>query len=183
MKRLYVLLSFLVLAFASLWQGTADAGQHCVLVVPLQGNESLLNTCDQCRMVQVTRARAGGGIQGKRQYAVPPRMKVDLNFNSPGKTRIFSDRPCGKERPSVPYKDARDGRNPQCVKLAMLKTGKPALINSCPACRQVELEYEIRNVGLKQETETVKARSVGILTPHPEAIDVRIRGDKNCLRR
>lgn len=178
---------FLLLA---LWAAMAAtparaAGDRCVVVIPQQGNEALYNGCNECRMIQVTRARSGGGIQGQRSYAVPAKSRVDLTFAAPGKTRILTERPCGVEKPDAPYPNAPEmgGDQAKCVQLSMMKGNKPAMVNSCPACRMVELVYDIRNVGQKRETNMISPSAVAVLQPHPEATNVIILSDRACPKR
>lgn len=187
--RRFLLLIGTAWAIAAAMPASA-AGDRCVVVVPQQGNEALYNGCDQCRMITVSRARSAGGVQGQRSYAVPARTRVDLTFATPGKTRILTDRPCGVEKPDAPYPDAvpSDPTRPgdaraQCVRLTMMKGGKPALVNSCPACREVDLVYEIRKFGQKRETNSVSPSAIAVLNPHPEATDVYILGDRACPKR
>lgn len=182
MKKILILAAALI---ALLSPATASAASdRCVVVVPAQGNEALFNACGQCRIVEVTRNRPGVAMKGKRTYAVPARAKIDLTFHGPGKTRIQSERPCRSSNIDQPLSQ-RGGsflkdKKISCVKIQVLKNGSPALVNTCAVCRQVVIEYDIKGVGPKRETNTVKPRAYAILNPHPEATDARILRDRGC---
>lgn len=160
----------------------AAARGRCLFVVPIQGNEALVNRCGQCMMGQVIRARTTGGMQGQRTFAVPAKTSVDLTFNYPGKTRVLSERACGPDPATTPYKDASGNRasNLSCVKMTQTNTGKSAMVNSCTVCRAVELEVLTRKDGTKIETETIRANTIALLKSYPDARAVRIRGEKAC---
>ena len=173
MKFLFILLAAMAALAAPSTPATAKG--KCVLVIPRQGDEALINTCDVCRVVEVTRSRAMGGVQGKRIYAVPAKAVIDLTFHGSGKTRIKLERPCGERS------EKRSNNNEtQCVKLKMLRSGQPGLVNKCPACRRVDVAYATPKSGFKREVFDVNPNAIKILNPPPGATDAVIARDRNC---
>lgn len=68
--------------------------QLCVLLLPDDAVELLVNRCGACREVTLQRVRDGGGIPSVRSLMLPGDAAFQTPFRGPGRTRIVGERNC-----------------------------------------------------------------------------------------
>lgn len=151
---------------------------RCSRLVRLQGRDVLVNTCGQCRNVQIARSRGGGALPELRTFRLEGGGRLDLPFKGPGSTRISTDESCALDT----AEDRRDGRavqeaNAQCIFIARVARGY-VVFNRCPACRStvvrwsypdgVENNYSVA-IEPRKTLAIPKGTEVGISVAHEES--------------
>lgn len=175
------LIATALFAVSALIIPTDAEAKRCVVAVPIQGLQMLVNTCAQCKVVKISRARPGGGQASRRTYAVPARSKIELNFKGPGQTRVESEGPCRSK--TAPAQKAATSSTPQCIGFTRLKTGKSVLKNNCQTCRQAVIDFHFPSAPVRREKYAIAGHAYSPLKNHPGATDVYIRSEGVCRGR
>lgn len=124
----------------------ADAAERCLRIIRQGDIETLVNSCNTCRVAALIRSRPGSEVPDSRRYDVLPKSTFPVPFRGPGSTRITSDYPCpgekGGDKDLLNQKaDAApaDGK-PECVSLEQAQGVGVVLVNKCGKCRAVAIE-------------------------------------------
>ncbi|MEX0694940.1 MAG: hypothetical protein WD075_10875 [Rhodospirillales bacterium] len=146
MLRLLALLIpavFIVLIGISLPVQNTEAAERCVRLIR-QGNiETLINTCDVCRVASIIRSRPGNEVPVGREINVQARSDFPVPFKGPGRSRIKAERACpgeaGAPKDLMTAFDKPESE-PKCVSMERADTIGIVLVNRCGECRAVAIE-------------------------------------------
>ena len=115
---------------------------QCSVLLPTGGGEVIINQCDKCRIVNITRKRPGNTMPVTRSYNIQPKSKIDLPFRGPGRSRITSELPCKGDPGAVinladPNRGKRkkDKTSELCITMEQSPDGGVQLINTCKVCK------------------------------------------------
>jgi hypothetical protein len=169
------LLSALLLTAALAAPSTASATQCIAQVRDVRG-ETLINRCGECRLVDIQHQRRGGGFLTKRSYRIPGKTSQPLPFKGPGSTRIVSDTACESENSAATEPRIRGA---ECGKLIKRPDGRPALINTCSACRGVVLERTMETGQTLRQVYTLGGRAI-IPINLRGAVQLEVVGELSC---
>ena len=110
-------------------------GADCIRHARTGTGEVLVNRCDACMVVGVTRLRRGIAVPEVRKFNVMGKTSVNLPFRGPGRTNLGTIYPCHQANLVKPETMADDS-DKKCITLETdNKTGGVYLVNNCRACR------------------------------------------------
>lgn len=161
--------------------GAPDAGllrrvaATCVRLSEFGGNKTLINSCNECRIVRMSRKRPSDKVPVLRTFTMPPRAKIDLTIKGPGRNRITGDDPCRGEAPEPEIK----GDDQKCVQVRRAGPGKYVVINTCAACRALIVE-RIDHQGQSKRTTMTLARLTNAPLNAEGAAQARIIAESSC---
>lgn len=139
----FAVVAVTVVCIAAAYVTPVDAAERCLRIVRNGNIETLVNTCDTCRIAALIRSRPGSEVPVSRRFNVQGRSTFPVPFKGPGRTRITSDYPCpgdgGDKDLLTTEKDAKPNE-PQCVSLENSRDFGVVLVNRCGACRAVAIE-------------------------------------------
>lgn len=128
---------------------TEAALLKCTRLIPTGGREVIINQCNKCRIVNITRKRPGNAVPVTRTYNVRPKSKIDLPFRGPGRSRITSELPCkGDPGGAINLIDEDRGKKKArkkvevCVAMERTPGGGVRLVNSCKVCKAALIERQ-----------------------------------------
>jgi hypothetical protein len=149
----------------------------CTRLIRRSGRETLINTCNSCRLVGVTRKRAGIPTPVRREFSLAGRSQFPVPFRGPGVSRITSDIMCkGQPNPNA----APVNTEKKCVSLEQRPQGKVVMVNSCGTCRGVAIQRMTRaGQSLGLQAYKIFPQAVVMVTPKGAA-RVAIAGEVAC---
>ena len=159
------------------------APNKCTRLLPTGGREVIINACNACRIVNITRKRPGNAVPVTRSYNVQPKSKITVPFRGPGRSRITSELPC-KGEPGA----ARNLMDPEpkkketevCVALEKTKDGGVLLVNTCTVCKAALIERQYQFGGSpKRQAYKVEAKS-SVPVPPNGAANVGFLAEVDC---
>lgn len=122
----------------------ADAAERCLRIVRQGAIETLVNTCDACRIASLIRSRPGSEVPVGRRFNVQAKSTFPVPFRGPGTTRIKSEFPCpgekGGDQDIMNIKQEAKPGTPECVSLEQASDIGIVLVNRCGTCRAVAIE-------------------------------------------
>lgn len=132
-------LAGVLLGLAMSWMWVASAwgaapGSQCIRLVEESGREILLNTCTDCRSVDVSRKRPGSQPANTRSYMMAGESRMTLPFRGPGHTRVVAETAC------TGADDQMAGEDRKCVTMHNTADRGMVLVNGCQVCRKVDFE-------------------------------------------
>lgn len=141
---------FAALIGTSLPVQDAEAAERCIRLIR-QGNiETLINTCDVCRVASIIRSRPGNEVPVGREINVQARSDFPVPFRGPGRSRIKAERACpgeaGAPKDLMQAFDKPESE-PKCVSMERADNIGIVLINRCGVCRAVAIERVNGNGG------------------------------------
>lgn len=156
-----------ILILLSALVSPADAGApQCARTYAQGHSEFVINTCNTCRRVSITRRRIGAnGAPVMRTYDLRPKMKFPLPFKGPGRSRVTSDVPCRDELGGGrdilnPGKGRRTETAKTCVSLQGTGKNGVVLVNQCSECRAAAIaRYTSSGRSLGRQFYKLNARS------------------------
>lgn len=154
----------------------SQATGRCVQAVNRVSGDLLVNTCNECRLAQISHRRPTNGFPVRRAYRVPANGRIDLTFRGSGQTRVVDDSPCDP----APV-ETQDGHK-DCAKLVRGKDGEPTLANACPVCRGVVIERVAGN-GLRQRQVFTLTGLTMVPVPSRGAAGVRVITEMPCPKK
>ncbi len=179
-----IVLLGVIFAVDTLTPPTASAALNkCTQLLPTGGREVIINTCNVCRIVNITRKRPGNAVPVTRSYNVQPKSKITVPFRGPGRSRITSELPC-KGAPGA----ARNLMDPEpkkkgpevCVALEKSKDGGVLLVNRCTVCKAALIERQDQSGGNpKRQAYKVEAKST-VPVPQNGAAKVGFLAEVDC---
>ena len=114
-------------------------GADCIRHGRTGTGEVLVNKCNACMVVGVTRLRHGYSNPEVRKFNVMANMTLPLPFRGPGRTSLGSIYPC-KQANLVKPETLVDDSNKTCITLETDKdNGGVFLVNNCRACRAAQV--------------------------------------------
>jgi len=138
MVRAVCLILFLAVMLTLAATDAGAAADRCVRLVRVPGGETLVNGCDQCKMINVQRRRPGVAVPSVRKITLPQQSSQPLPFRCPGQTRVIGVGTCQDE---APFRTGTKMTEPaKCVRFEQTATGDAMLVNSCQVCRVVGVE-------------------------------------------
>ena len=186
MKRNFITYSLIVLAMLFVWQMSttpAKAALKCSRLVKSVGGEKIINTCGNCRIVNIQRKRPSAAAPINRTLTLAPKTTTDLSFRGPGQSRILSDTPCHPEGASASGKSQspeEDGK--RCIQMQRtMKAGVSglALTNTCGECRTAVVDRIAANGARRSQNVAIGGRS-SIPLPSMGAVQAGIMNEKPC---
>jgi hypothetical protein len=134
--------------FASILPSSAVAKtSRCAIIIPTSGREILVNQCNKCLVINITRKRPGNAIPATRSYNVQPKSRFTLPFRGPGRSRVTSVLPCkGEPGAAENLMDPDFGKmrkKPEkktCVSIERSLAGDLQLVNDCNTCKAALIE-------------------------------------------
>ena len=159
----------------------APAPADCVRHVRGAHSEALVNRCDACMVVGVTRNRRGIPTPEVRSFHVLANSTYDLPFRGPGRTSVGSIVPCDGANLAKP--ESLGQAEQQCIRLETDgKTGGVFLVNTCRVCRAAAVVRMAANgKPLGQSSYVIGGK--GNLRLAPEgAAKVGLTGEDDCPR-
>jgi len=151
----------------------------CTRLVRRGSSETLINTCNTCRIVSVTRKRKGIATPTRREFNLSARSQFPVPFRGPGSSRITSDILCkgAKSKNAHPVNSAQDKK---CVALEQRPGGKVVLVNSCGSCRGVAV-HRVNKAGRSLGLQAYKLFPQAVARVAPKgAASVIISGEVAC---
>jgi len=151
----------------------------CTRLVRRGGSDTLINTCNTCRIVSVTRKRKGISTPTRREFNLAARSQFPVPFRGPGSSRITSDILCkgAKSKNAHPVNSAQDKK---CVALEQRPGGKVVLVNSCQSCRGVAV-HRVNKAGRSLGLQAYKLFPQASARVAPKgAASVTISGEVSC---
>lgn len=110
-------------------------GNNCIRHGRTGTGEVLVNRCDACMVVGVTRLRRGIAAPEVRKFNVMGHMTIPLPFRGPGRTSLGSIYPC-EQANLVKPETLADDSDKKCITLETdRQSGGVFLVNNCRACR------------------------------------------------
>jgi len=149
----------------------------CSHLVSGPGGETLVNTCDMCRIVTVQRKRPGADAPISRTLTVGGQTRNELSFRGPGHSRIIADVPCRQKQPGASPTPGGEGEQ-RCIMMQQAG-GRLALFNLCEECRAVVVERIDKKGGRRMQTLSVGGKSAAPLESQG-ATGARILSEKSC---
>ncbi len=179
-----IILAGLALAAGTLTPPAASAAPNkCTRLLPTGGREVIINMCNACRIVNITRKRPGNAVPVTRSYNVQPKSKITVPFRGPGRSRITSELPC-KGEPGA----ARNLMDPEpekkkpevCVALEKSRDGGVLLVNTCTVCKAALIERQDLSGGNpNRQAYKVEAKSA-VPVPQNGAARVGFLAEVDC---
>ncbi|MGB0684252.1 MAG: hypothetical protein ACPGOV_16225 [Magnetovibrionaceae bacterium] len=149
----------------------------CVQVVNLQGRPSLINRCNQCRIVSLQRKRPSDTVPISRTFTIPAKSTIEHAFRGPGRTRITSDAACEAVTPNPQSGGVASADGERCI--GFRKAGGQILVvNTCRVCRTAQIE-RFGNGPASQATVMVGPRSFSALA-REGASQARVLAEAGC---
>ena len=150
----------------------------CARLVRLEGRDVVVNTCGQCRNVQILRSRGGSGLPELRTFRVEQQSRLALPYKGPGNTRISSDEACAPETVES-YQDSRAvaEATAQCILIGKVARGY-VVLNRCPKCRSTVMRWTYPDgteknfplaIDARKSVAVPKGSELGISVVHEEA--------------
>ncbi len=116
------------------------ARAECAVVSRVAGQSILVNTCGECRSIQVVKDRSGNALPSMRTFVLNPGERFPLPFKGPGGTRVTNDAPCREYSSAEKQKEREVAEaNQRCV-FPMQTDRGIVLVNGCSTCRSVVVE-------------------------------------------
>jgi len=156
----------------------------CTRLLPTGGREIIINQCNKCRVVNITRKRPGNAVPVTRSFNVQPGSQITVPFRGPGRSRITSELPCkGEEGAAENLADPnpRKKKAPeQCVAMQQTPSGSISLINKCKKCKAALIERQNRTGGEgRRQAYKVSGKSA-IEVPSNGAAQVALLAEVDC---
>lgn len=160
---------------------------QCTLLLPTGGREVIINQCNKCRIVNITRKRPGNVVPVTRTYNVQPKSKIDLPFRGPGRSRITSELPCKGDPGAAENlidpdrgKKKTDKKDETCIALEPSPDGGVQLINKCNVCKAALIERQDASGanGKRQAYKVISKTPVPV--PSNGAAQVALLAEVNC---
>jgi len=156
-----------------------NVAAKCTRLIRRGNRETLVNTCDTCRVVGVIRKRVGISTPVRREFNLAARSQFPVPFRGPGSSRITSDIPC-KGVQKQAGRPANPAQGKKCVTLEQRPQGGVVLVNSCRTCRGVavnRIDQGGRSLGL--QAYKLFPQAVARVAPKG-AVSVAISGEVAC---
>ncbi len=116
------------------------ATTKCVRLLRRGNQETLVNTCDTCMIVGVTRKRTGIAVPVRRSFNLRSGASFAMPFRGPGASRITSSQTCQDEVADARDSDKKKTANNQCLELKPGNNGTAIIVNGCGACRAAAIQ-------------------------------------------
>jgi len=156
-----------------------QVGGGCTRLLRLEGRDVLVNTCSDCRNVQIVRSRSGGGLPEVRTFRVEPKNRFALPYKTAGSTRITSDEACAPQSADDRKNDrAVAEASAQCVLIAKVARGY-VLLNRCPACRSTVVRWSYADGSEKNFPLVIDARK-SVAVPNAGEVGVTVAHEEPC---
>lgn len=155
-------------------------GTDCIRHARTGTGEVLVNRCDACMVVGVTRLRRGIAVPEVRKFNVMGGMTVDLPFRGPGRTNLGAIYPC-KQANLVKPETMADDSDKRCITLETdRQTGGVFLVNNCRGCRAASV-LRMANNGRPLGRQAYVIGGLGNLRlPSQGAAKVGLMGEDDC---
>lgn len=142
----------------------AAVGERCVRLVRSSGGDVLVNDCNSCRTVKVSRTRPTDDPPLMRDFTVTANGRLPLSFKGPGNSRVTSELPC-EGTPGASTNLLKPGPTHAqqnavlCVRPVQSESQGTVLINTCGTCRTVVVERRGQQGSVSHKAYSVAARS------------------------
>ncbi|PIW30280.1 MAG: hypothetical protein COW30_02745 [Rhodospirillales bacterium CG15_BIG_FIL_POST_REV_8_21_14_020_66_15] len=155
-------------------------GADCIRHARTGTGEVLVNKCNACMVVGVTRLRRGISAPEVRKFNVMGNMTLPLPFRGPGRTSLGSIYPC-EQANLVKPETLADDSDKTCITLETDRgTGGVFLVNNCRACRAASVVRMAANgQPLGRQAYVIGAKGNLRLSPHGAA-KVGLTGENDC---
>ncbi|NQV98869.1 MAG: hypothetical protein HQ483_04170 [Rhodospirillales bacterium] len=117
----------------------------CVRLLRRGNDETLVNTCNSCQIVGVTRKRRGIAIPVRRSFNVQGGTTFPMPFRGPGNSRITSTQACQDDAADARDSDKVKTGSNSCLELKQATGGKVMLVNACGSCRAAAIQRMSRS--------------------------------------
>lgn len=159
--------------------------QRCTRLIPTGGREVIINSCNTCRTVGITRKRPGIAVPVIRSFNVQAKSTFPVPFRGPGRSRVTSERVCKGEAgasKNLVEPGPKRKTDKACVSLEKARAGGVALVNKCRVCKAVLIERQNR-LGGRAQRQAYKV-SPGTVLPVPSKGQARVGlvGEIDCPR-
>ncbi len=157
--------------------------QRCTRLIPTGGREVIVNACNTCRVVGITRKRPGIAVPVIRSFNVPAKSTFPVPFRGPGRSRVTSERACKGEAgasKNLVEPGQKKKTDKACVSLERAKTGGVALVNRCKVCKAVLIERQNRLGGNTQRQAYKVPGSMVLPVPSQGQSRVGLVGEIDC---
>lgn len=159
--------------------------QRCTRLIPTGGREVIINSCNICRTVGITRKRPGIAVPVIRSFNVQAKSTFPVPFRGPGRSRVTSERVCKGEAgasKNLVEPGPKRKTDKACVSLEKARAGGVALVNKCRVCKAVLIERQNR-LGGRAQRQAYKV-SPGTVLPVPSKGQARVGlvGEIDCPR-
>lgn len=158
--------------------------KRCTRLLPTGGREVIINACNSCRVVGITRKRPGIALPVIRNFNVPAKSTFQVPFRGPGRSRVTSERACkgeaGASENLVQPGPKKKIADKVCISLGKAKTGGVVLVNKCKTCKAVLIERQNR-LGGKPQRQAYKVLPGTVLqVPSKGWAKVGVVGEIDC---
>jgi len=157
--------------------------QRCTRLFPTGGREIIINACNTCQTVGITRKRPGIALPVMRSFSVQAKSTFQVPFRGPGRSRLTSERACKGEAgasPNLVVPGLKRKTDNTCVRLEKAKAGGVALINKCKVCKAVLIERQNRLGGGAQRQAYKVPGSTVLPVPSKGQARVGLVGEIDC---
>ncbi|MCH7936674.1 MAG: hypothetical protein IH994_06240 [Proteobacteria bacterium] len=159
--------------------------QRCTRLIPTGGREVIVNSCNTCQTVGITRKRPGIALPVMRSFSVQAKSTFQVPFRGPGRSRLTSERACkgeagASENLVVPGLKRKTGK--ACVHLEKARNGGVALVNNCRVCKAVLIERQNRFGGNSQRQAYKVPPSTVLPVPSKGQARIGLVGEIPCPR-
>ncbi len=159
--------------------------QRCTRLIPTGGREVIINSCNTCRTVGITRKRPGIAVPVIRSFNVPAKSTFPVPFRGPGRSRVTSVRVCKGEAgasKNLVEPGPKRKTDKACVSLEKVRAGGVALVNKCKVCKAVLIERQNRLGGGVQRQAYKVPPSTVLPVPSKGQARVGLVGEIDCPR-
>jgi len=174
----------LVLLMTLLWALPVEAAVNtrCARLAPTGGGEVIVNECDRCRIVKITRKRPGNSVPVSRTFNVPAKSTFPVPFRGPGRSRVTSVQACeGDPGGAIELVNPKAKKKAEtCINLKRNLRGAIVLANSCSACKAAMIERQDRS-GTNGKRQVYKIKGLAAIeVPQLGAAKVGLVGTIDC---
>ena len=158
---------------------------RCTRLIPTGGREVIVNSCNTCRTVGITRKRPGIALPVMRSFSVQAKSSFQVPFRGPGRSRLTSERACKGEvgaSENLVEPGLRRKTTNVCVSLEKVKTGGVALVNKCKVCKAALIERQNRLGGNVQRQAYKVGPKTVLPVPSKGQARVGLVGEIDCPR-
>jgi len=160
---------------------------RCAIIIPTSGREVIVNQCNRCLIINITRKRPGNAVPATRSYNVQPKSKFTLPFRGPGRSRITSILPCkgepGAAKNLMDSNISKKNKEPEkkkCISIKKSLVGGLQLVNECNKCKAALIERHFRYKTNKKRQAYKVSPSLPMKIPSLGASGITLLAEINC---
>ncbi len=185
LHKLTISAGLVVLCLVSVWAMSVisakqvSAAAECARVQRVGGQSMLINSCGQCRSIQVLKDRSGNALPSLRTFRLNAGEVFPLPFKGTGSVRIMSDANCREQTVMDRKREQKVADALQRCVFPMRTTGGIVLANGCDMCRAIIVERKYVDGRESHKSYALEAGSALALADEG-AVSAEIIHDEMC---